>query len=350
MTGQHSLKHQQPAAAATAAPASDLLRLIFGAWPAQAIAVAAQLGIADLLADGPRPCSDLAVATQCQKEALYRLMRALASVGVFAEDESGRFRLTPMAEHLRSDAPVSLRGYALRLRQEWVWRACGSLLRSVQTGKPSVEHIIGMPVFDYLAAHPEAAQAFDAAMTSRSSSEDKAIAAAYDFSAGTIVDIGGGRGSLVASVLQQHPKADGILFDLPHVLKGAATVLRTVGVEARCRLQAGDFFTSVPPGGDIYMMKKIIHDWDDERAGRILARCRAAMTGEGRLLILEQVIRPGNGPSLGKLSCLQMLALTPGGRERTEVEYRSLLAGAGLELVRIIPTGCPLDVVEARPA
>lgn len=349
MTRQHSLRRQASARADQGSRApTALLDLIVGAWSAQAVSVAARLGIADLLAKGPRSSAELAAATQSHPQALHRLLRALASFGVFAEIGSGRFALTPLAEQLRSDATASLRGYAMLLGQDWHWQACGNLLHSVRTGESAIEHATGLSVFDYLARHPEAASAFDAAMNSRSSFEDEAIAAAYDFPGGTIVDIGGGRGSLLARILERTPDADGVLFDLAHVLAGAAAVVRAAEVARRCRLLAGDFFESVPPG-DLYVMKKIIHDWDDERARRILANCRAAIKSDGRLLILEQVILPGNGQAIGKIFDLQMLAQTPGGRERTEAEYRALLADAGFELARIIPSACPLDIVEARP-
>jgi hypothetical protein len=246
-------------------------------------------------------------------------------------------------------APVSLRAYAILLGEEWHWRAWGRLRHAVRTGECAFEHVSGMQVFDFLARHAEAAKVFDAAMTSRSSIEDRAIAAAYDFARGTIVDVGGGRGSLMITILRQNPQARGILFDRPHVIAGAAAPAGEAGVADRCRVLAGDFFDRVPAGGDVYLMKKIIHDWDDERARAILANCRAAMTAAGRLLLLEQVILPGNGPSFGKVADLQMLVMTPGGRERTEAEYRTLLAAAGFELTRIIPTDCPLGMIETAP-
>lgn len=187
-------------------------------------------------------------------------------------------------------------------------------------------------------------------MASRSRLEDRAIAEAYDFHRGTIVDVGAGRGSLIATILQQAPSARGILFDLPHVMAGSAALLREARLANRCQFVAGDFFDLIPPGGDIYLMKKIIHDWDDERARAILSNCRAAMSAGARLLLLEHVIRPGDAPAFGKLLDLQMLVMTPGGRERTEAEFNTLLAASGLQLARIIPTRCPLSVIEAGPS
>jgi O-methyltransferase domain/Dimerisation domain len=331
------------------APSMTLLNLIAGSWMSQAISVAAKLGIADLLEDGPRSADDLSRATETHPDTLYRLLRALAGLRIFAEDDDGRFELTPLAEGLRTKAPVSLCGYAILLGEEWYWRAWGQLLHSVRTGECAFERVFGLQVFEYLARHPQAAQVFDAAMTSRGSMEDRAVAAVYDFARGTIVDVGGGRGSLLIAILRRNPQTRGILFDRPHVTAGAAAPVGEAGLADRCRIVAGDFFDGVPAGGDIYLMKKIIHDWDDERARAILANCRAAMAGNGRLLLLEQVILPGNGSAFGNVADLQMLVMTPGGRERTEAQYRTLLAAAGLELARIIPTECPLSIIEAMP-
>jgi hypothetical protein len=327
-----------------------LLDRMVGVWVSRAISVAAKLGIADLLDGAGYDCAVLAEATKTRPDTLYRLMRALASVGIFAEDDAGRFHLTPMADGLRSDSPASLRDYAILLGEEWYWRSWGQLLHGVQSGDSALEHVLGMQVFDYLARSPEAGRVFDAAMTSRGNLEDRAIASAYDFGGGTIVDVGGGRGSLLAAILRGNPDPRGILFDLPAVEARARELLGTAGLLSRCELVAGDFFKDVPAGGDLYLMKKIIHDWDDARAQRILANCRTAMGKHGRLLLMEQVILPGNAPSLGKLMDLQMLVMTPGGRERTEAQYCSLLAAAGFKLAGITPTACPLSIIVGVPA
>ncbi len=353
MTGHRSL-HQPmtpPNRPSAASRATALLNLMVGSWISQAISVAAKLGLADLLEDGPRSCAELAEATKTHPCALYRVMRALASVGIFAEDERGRFELTPLADNLRTNASTSLREYAIFLGEPWHWRAWGDLLHSVRTGESAFEHAFGVHLFDHFAQHPDAAQIFGAAMTSRSRLEDRAIAEAYDFPRDTtIVDVGAGRGSLIATIRQQTPGARGILFDLPHVMAGCAALLREARLANRCQFVAGDFFSEVPPGGDIYLMKKVIHDWGDERAGSILANCRAGMAANARLLPLEHVIRPGNAPAFAKLLDLQMLVQTPGGRERTEAEYSTLLATSGLQLARIIPTRCPLSIIEALPS
>ena len=330
-------------------PPRTLLDLIVGSWVSQAIAVAARLGIADLLEDGSRPCSELAQATETHPDALYRLLRALASIGIFAEDEDGRFALTPLAEGLQTKAFASLRAYAVFAGEDSSWRAWGRLVHSVRTGECAFEHVFGTQLFDYFAQHPDAGQVFDAAMANRSSTEDRAVAATYTVPRGTIIDVGGGRGSLIAAFLRRNAEARGILFDRPRVIEGAIATIREAGLADRCQLVSGDFFDRVPAGGDLYLMKKVIHDWDDSRAHAILANCRAVMNGNSRLVLLEAVILPGNAPAFGKLLDLQMLVQTPGGRERTEAEYRTLLSAAGLKLARIVPTDSPISIIEAVP-
>jgi hypothetical protein len=351
MTRRRPVPTQQAAVTdpQTGPAAATLLNLMVGAWITQAISVAARLGIADLLEDGPRSSAELAQATGTHPRAVYRLLRALASLGIFAEDANGRFELTPLAEGLRTGATASVRGYAIYLGEACHWRSWGELLHSVRTGDCAFEHVFGMPVFDYFAEHADAAELFDDAMTSRGTLENRAIATAYDFPSGAIVDVAGGRGSLLATILQDNPEARGILFDLPHVIERAAPLIRAASVADRCQFISGDFFDGVPAGGDIYLMKKIIHDWDDTRARAILANCRGAMADHSRLLLLEEVISPGNTPAFGKLIDLSMLVQTPGGQERTEAEYRTLLGTAGLELTRIVRTGCSLRIIEAIP-
>jgi hypothetical protein len=330
-------------------PTIALYQKLTGTWVAQAISVVAKLGTADALADGPRSVDELAAAAIAHAPSLYRVLRALASVGIFAEDEDGRFRLTPLAEPLRSDAPRSVRAFAIMLGEEWNWRPWGDLLHSVTTGQPAFEHAYGTGIFAYMADRPEAGAIFDAAMTSRSDPDAEAVTAAYDFSTfRTVVYVGGGRGSLLASILRANPDVRGILFDQPHVIPGAQQYLEAVGLWQRCELVAGDFFESVVAGGDAYVLKWIVHDWDDERALRILERCHQAVPATGRLLLVETVIPPGNDPSFGKLADVAMLVWT-GGQERTEAEYRALLATAGFELTRVVPTRSSLSVVEAVP-
>jgi hypothetical protein len=313
-------------------PTVALYQKLSGAWVAQAISVVAKLGTADALAAGPRGVDELAAAAGAHAPSLYRVLRALASVGIFAEDDNGRFGLTPLAEPLRSDAPSSLRAFAIMLGEEWSWRPWAHLLHSVTTGHAAFADTYGTEIFEYLGQRPEAGALFDAAMTGRSSQDADAVVAAYDFSAfRTVVDVGGGRGTLLAAILRAHPDARGILFDQPHVIPGARQQLDAAGLGQRCELVAGDFFESVVPGGDAYVLKWIVHDWDDQRALRILGRCRQALPDAGRLLLVETVLPPGNTPSPGKLADLAMMVWT-GGRERTEAEYRALLAAAGFVL------------------
>ncbi len=328
-------------------PAARLMEMIFSPVPAQALSVAAKLGVADLLKDQAKSADELAQALGLQARPLYRLLRALASVGVFTEDESARFHLTPLAEPLRSDAPNSVRSFAIYFGADWHRRVYGELGYSVETGRPAFEKIYGKPFFDYLAENPEPARDFNNAMTSHSASDSAAVVSAYDFTGiNKLVDVGGGHGALLAAILANNPQMSGVLFDAPYVVAGANDILTAHGVSGRCEAVGGDFFTSVPAGGDAYIMRHIIHDWDDERALAILKNCHHAMTENGRLLVVEIVIAEGNAPSLGKFLDLAMLVLV-NSFERTAAEYSALFAQAGFELTRIVPTTSPHSVIEA---
>jgi hypothetical protein len=330
-------------------PPVSLIQKLAGTWVAQAISVVAKLGVADALADGPQTVDALAAAADAHAPSLYRVLRALSSVGIFAEDDDGRFRLTPLAEPLRSDGPGAVRAMAILLGEDWAWRPWEHLLHSVWTGQSAFEQTHGLPIFDYLAQQPEAGAAFDAGMTGRSGPDDAAVAAGYDFSGfGTVVDVAGGRGSLLAAILRTHPTARGVLFEQAHVVSGATQYLDAAGLGSRCEIVAGDFLASVVAGGDAYVLKRVIHDWDDDHAVRILELCRRAMPATGRLLVIETVIPPGNEPSFGKLLDVLILVWT-GGKERTEAEYRALLEAAGFELTRVVPTRSSLSVVEGVP-
>jgi hypothetical protein len=333
-----------------APPVVQVNQLITGGWIAQAIGVAAELGIADLLIDGPKSGDELARATGSHPRALYRLLRALAGVGIFTEVEPEHFGLTPMADVLRSDAPVTLRGLARLVTGDVQWRTWGQLGDSVRTGQPAFERVHGVDFWEYRAQHPEAGALFNAAMTGMSSLVANAVAAAYDFSgAGTVVDVGGGQGAMLIAILRANPELRGVVFDLPHVAAGAETAVTAAGLRERCAIAGGDMFEQVPPGGDIYLLSYIIHDWDDERSVAILTNCRQAMGPGGRLLLIEDVIPPGDTPSHGKLMDLNML-VSLGGQERTEAEYRALCAAAGFTLTRVIPTRSPRSIIEAEPA
>ena len=330
-----------------ASPAEMMNRMICGNWITQAIYVAAKLGIADLLVKGPRSAAELAEASHAHAPSLYRLLRALASLGVFAEDEAGRFTLTPLAEGLRSNSPQSQRALAI-MNGEEQYKAWGELLYSVQTGKVAFDKVFGMPVFDYLSQNVEQAKIFDAAMVGVHGRETAAMTDAYDFTGiNVLADIGGGNGSVLIGILQKFPSIRGILYDLPGVTQRAGANLRAARLEERCQIIAGSFFDSVPTGADAYLMRHIVHDWDDDKATIILRNIHRAMDAAGRLLVVEGVIPPGNQPSFGKLLDLTMLAI-PGGKERTEQEYRTLFKASGFELKRVTPTAAEVDVIEAK--
>lgn len=326
-------------------PHAQLGQMISGYWISQAIYAAAKLGIADLLNSGPRSSEDLARATGTKADLLYRLLRALASVGIFAEDQAGRFSLTPMAELLGSDVRGSQRPLALMMGDEQ-FRAWGNLVDTLQSGDNAFEKVFEMPIFDYLAQHPDKGRIFDAAMTSIHGRETAAIADSYDFSDfKALADVGGGNGSQITAILQRYPAIQGILFDLPHVLQRARPGIEAAGLAQRCKLVSGSFFQAVPAGADAYLMRHIIHDWDDEKSRAILRACHAAMPEHGKLLVVESVIPPGNEPFGGKFLDLVMM-LIPGGKERTEAEYRQLYDSAGFDLSRIVPTSTEVSVIE----
>jgi len=322
-------------------------QLVTGYWNTQAIYVAAKLGIADLLAAGPRSVSDLAQRTNTHAPSLYRLLRALASLGVFADDGTQTFSLTPMAELLRSDVPGSQRPMAIMCGEEH-YQAWGDLLYSIQTGKMSFDKIFGMPVFEFLSKNIDQAKVFDAAMVGVHGRESAAMIDAYDFSdIGVLADIGGGNGSLLTAVLSRFPSMKGILYDLPGVTARAKSNLETAGLSHRCSVIGGSFFESVPEGADAYMMRHIIHDWDDEKSLNILRNIHRVIRPDARLLVIESVIPPGNDPCFGKLLDLTMLAL-PGGKERTNEEYHDLFQKAGFRITRFVPTKAQVDIIEGE--
>ena len=330
-------------------PDRALMQLVLGKCISMAISVVAKLRVADLLVDGPKSIADLATATKTHGPSLYRIMRSLAAVGVFDERDDGRFALTPMSEYLRTGVKGSLRGAADFMGSDWHWRAWGQTLESVRTGRTAFDSVFGEPVFEYLGNHSDESAVFNEAMTGFTSTVAPVVAGAYDFAAfNTVVDVGGGHGMLLTTILQKYSGVNGIVFDSPHVVTGAADTIRTAGLTDRCRAVGGDFFQSVPPA-DAYVIKHIIHDWPDDRATTILRNCRASLAPGGKLLLVEAVIQPGNAPDVAKILDLEML-IVASGKERTEAEYRQLLAGAGWRLTRVIPTGSPAQIVEAEPA
>jgi hypothetical protein len=328
-------------------PQEQISRMLTGYWITQALYVAAKLGLADLLKDGPKTADGLASATNSHPKSVYRLLRGLASVGVLVEDERHRFSLTPLGECLRSDRPGSQHALAIMAGEEH-YHAFGQLLYSVQTGKVAFDKLYGMPVFDFLQKYPEQAKIFDEAMVGVHGRETAAMLDAYDFSGiRVLADIGGGNGNVLTAVLRKHPAMRGILFDLPAVAERAKGNIQAVGLGERCQVIGGTFFESVPKGADAYSLRHIIHDWDDEKSTTILKNIHRAMGPDGRLLVVESVIPPGNDPSFGKLLDLAMLVI-PGGQERTEEEYRRLYKAAGFRLTRIVPTTAEISVIEGK--
>ena len=327
--------------------AAALRRLILGLRTTQLVAVAAQLGVADALQDEPRSAAALADELRVDANALRRLLRALARLGVFAETDDGRIVHTPLSEPLRGDAERSLRDVARLYGAPWLWHAYGELLDSVRTGQPAFEHVHAQPFYDYLDSHPAAAEQFNRAMSAFTAHEVTAIAAACDLAeAATVVDIGGGHGALVAALLQRHPRLRGVVLERADVVEGARRALADAGLAARSACVAGDFFEHVPAGADAYLLKSVLHNWRDDDALRILRACRRALHPSARLLIAERVIAPGAAGAEAALFDINMM-VTVGGQERSEAEYAALLAAAGLQLQRTTATASPLSVIEA---
>jgi hypothetical protein len=328
-------------------PPAAMMGLITGYWVSQAIGAVALLGVADQLGEGPRSSDELAQAVGADPQALYRVLRLLASLGVFAEVAPGSFGLTPLGETLRSDAPGSVRNFAITETAPGHWLPWGQLYESVRTGRPMAREALGMELFDWYAQNPEEQGFFSAAMGNLSALAASELVRVYDFSTmQTVADVGGAHGVLLAAVLRANPGARGILFDLPHVIATARDAIAAEGLSQRCALVSGDFFEAVPEGADLHLLKQIVHDWDDERATRLLRNCHRALAPAGKLLLVEMVIPPDNRPSPAQAMDLNMLVLL-GGRERTEEEYRRLLQAGGFQLERVIPTHSPFSVIEA---
>jgi len=341
------LQNRSVKSESAAPPQFAMLQMITGFWVSRAIYVAAKLGLADLVKDSPKTADELARLTGTHSPSLYRALRALASVGVFTEDGQGRFAQTPLSETLRSDTPGSLRAMAIvELGQEH-FPAWGNLMHSVRTGEIAFDNLFKQSAWEYYAGNPEDASNFNESMRGLTEMVNMAVLDSYDFSgADKLVDVAGGTGGLISAILAAHPRMRGVLFDLPHVIAEAGPLLDAAGVRDRCEISTGDFFRSVPEGGDAYVMKWIIHDWDDEKSTAILKNIHRAMNKKGKLLLIEMVVLEGNQPDLSKFLDLNMLVMT-GGRERTEAEFKSLLAASGFELTRVIRTTSPVCVIEA---
>lgn len=327
-------------------PQMQLMQMLFGLTVSRSIGVAAQLCIADRLKDGPKSTEELAGQAGVHARSLYRVLRACSSIGVFWEDSENRFSLTPLAEPLLSDAPGSLRAFAVMFTTDWQFQTWAELPYSVKTGKPAFDKVFGMPMFEYFRKNQQAGKEFNEAMTSNSAFAGEAVLKGYDFSsASKVVDVGGGQGILLASILKKYSHLEGILFEVPTIAEEAKELIDAYGVADRCERIGGDFTRSVPAGDDIYILKHIIHDWNDEQCIDILANCRKAMARGGKILVVEMVIPEGNEPSMGKLLDLEMLLFLPG-CERTEAEYGALFDKAGLQLSRVIPTPSPFSIIE----
>ena len=332
-------------------PAAQLMRAATAFFGSISIFVAARLDIAELLAEGPRTADALAVPTGTDADALYRVLRAAAMAGVFEELPNRTFANNALSETLRENAPDSTRQLIMWMMEEPHWRVYGELLYSVQTGKTAWDKVYNEPCFDSLfGSMKDLGTTFNRAMTSYSRQTIPAILAAYDFSsATTIADIAGGYGHLLGAVLQANPQAKGVLFEFPPVLDGAHAMMDSYGVRDRVEMVAGDFTVSIPVRADIYMLKHIIHDWSDEKCRQILRNISKSMPHNAKVLIIDAVV-PGPGePHFSKFLDLEMLML-PGGKERTEDEFRSLLESAGFMMTRVIPTPSPISIVEATKA
>lgn len=329
-------------------PEAQIMQLTMACFISQAIYIGAKLGIADLIADGPKTTAELAAKTETDERSLYRLLRSLAGAGVFAETSDRTFENSPMSETLRSDSPKSTRAMALFMGDEAHWRVISDMMHSVKTGKPAWDNIHGVACFPYMFETNKAfGDIFNQAMTSVSHAEIAAVMAAYDFSGiGKLADIAGGHGHLLGAILQKNPSMKGVLFDLDVVLTGAPKLLASYGVADRVQMVEGDFFSDIPVVADAYIMKHIIHDWYDDSCEKILGCIRRSMPEGAKVLIVDSVIPPGNDPHPGKILDLEML-IAPGGVERTAAEFETLLSNSGFRITRIIPTHSPVSIVEA---
>lgn len=330
-------------------PQVSILQLISGFWISRAVYVIAKLGIPDLIAEQPRTVDELAQATDTHSGALARVIRALVSVGVLAETTDGRVSLTPLSEVLRTNVPGSVRWFTISELGEEHYPAWGDLMHSVKTGEIAFDHVFGMDIWEFFRTHPDNARLFNDSMSGMTAAANEAILAKYDFSPiRKMVDIGGGHGGLITSILKANPKMSGVLFDAAVVIEGAIPRLQASGVADRVEAVAGDFFQQVPAGADGYILKWIIHDWDDERATTILKNIRSGIVNDGRVLIADVVLPESSEPHFGKFFDLNMLVMT-GGKERTANQFEQLLQRSGFQLTNVVSTESPFSIVEGRP-
>lgn len=343
------MSDRSEAGSSTVPPHAQLIHMCTASWVSAVVYAAAKTGLADHLAGGPRNAAELAGPMRLHAPSLHRLMRTLASLGLLTERDAQRFALTPLGEALRTGAPGSARATLIAFGGTF-WHGWEEIVYSLETGKTGFEKSHGMPLFEYLRQHPAEASDFSEAMVGFHGDEPAAVARAYDFSGFTqVVDVGGATGNLLAAILSSHPGPRGVLFDRPHVVSDAPSLLKARGVEERVRIDAGDFFEMVPAGGDAYVLSHVLHDWSDDRCLTILGHCRKALKPDGRLLIVETVLPAGDTPHPGKVLDMVMLVF-PGGQERTEAEFGSLLTQAGFRLSRVVPTSSAVSVVEAVPS
>jgi cyclopropane fatty-acyl-phospholipid synthase-like methyltransferase len=329
-----------------ATPQAQMMQLILSKWVSQPISLVSRLGIPDLLAAGPSSVEALAESTGAHADSLYRIMRALAAVGVFREGEARVFELTPLGECLETDG---LRFQAMLFHSPWHDRAWSELEHSVRTGEAAFEKAFGKPAFEWLAEHPTEAQIHGRAMAANLAARTEAVVSCFDFARfERVVDVGCGQGALLAAIAAKHPMLRGVGADLPHAARAARERFVAGGIADRCSAQDCDFMQDVPAGGDLYILCNVLHDWDDERCEAILGNCGKAMQAGGGLLVVEFLIPPGNEFSPAKLLDLEMMVMSDGGRERTEDEYRGLLEAAGFELEQIVPLPTGEVIMEAR--
>lgn len=334
----------------TAVPVpAQILQIITNFWSSRAVYVFTKLGIPDLLNSGPKTAEELASATNMHAPSLYRLLRALSTIGFVTATPDNQFGLTPLSEILVTDAPGSMRWFTISELGQEHYPAWGNLMHSIKTGEIAFDNFFGVDIWKYFEQNPEDGAAFNNSMSGMTAATNDEILSVYDFSSfGTVVDIGGGHGGLITSIVKANPGVKGVLFDAPQVIEGARPKIETAGIADRCQTVAGDFFKAVPAGGDAYVLKWIIHDWDDERALTILRNIRNKMSANGKVIVVDCVVPENNEPDFSKFFDLNMMVMT-GGKERTQKEFAQLLGAAGFKLRRVIPTNVPFSIVEAEP-
>ncbi len=329
-------------------PHAALMQILTSKWISFAVSAVAKFGIADHLENGPKTIPQLAEATGTQQQALYRVLRACASIGIFAELEDGRFENTPLSEPLRTNAVPCVRHLAMMLIEDWHLKSWAELPWSMQTGQPGPMKAYGMTNFEWFGRHPEEGVIFNRAMKDISTADSPVIAAAYDFSVfQSLVDVAGGLGTLLGAILDRTPSLHGVIFEMPHVVEQIHREGSIKKWSGRCEAVAGSFFEGVPKS-DGYIMKHILHDWDDESASKILAACRRSILPNGKVLVVDQVVPAGNTPSPSKIMDLEML-VAPGGKERTAQEWDKVFMQSGFKLDRIIPTPATQSILEGLP-